>query len=318
MSSAMRILFVKTSSLGDVIHHCPAITDARNNFPDAVIDWVVEESFAGIVRLHPAVRRAIPVAIRRWRTEFHRPSAWKEILRFHADLRRESYDVIVDSQGLLKSALITSLARGLSHGYDTSSAREPLASRFYDVLHAVERKMHAVDRNRALSSAALGATSMATCDYGIVAKNNLSIPWPVPFCVLLSMTSRADKLWPEQNWAELAKVLSALGLASVFPWGSAIERARSERIVGFAGSGVVPRAMSLSEMASVMTQARAVVGVDTGLTHLAAALNTPAIGVYVGSDPLLTGLHGANVLNLGTPGVVPSVMEVVNGIKAFA
>ena len=319
LSSAMRILFVKTSSLGDVIHHCPAISDARRHFPTAVIDWVVEESFVDIIGLHSAVRRAIPVAIRRWRTQFLQRAVWTEMLSFHRALRAERYDLIVDTQGLLKSALITSVARGVTHGYDSASAREPLASRFYDIAHAVDRKMHAVDRNRKLTAAALGVQPGAACEYGLVAKHEFPVPWPAPFCVLLSMTSRSDKLWPEQHWADLARALAALGLESVLPWGSEIERMRCEQIVELAGSGVVPRAMSLGELASVMNQARAVIGVDTGLVHLAAALNMPAIGLYVGSDPDLTGLHGgAGVVNLGGPGRMPSVRDVVDAAKVFA
>jgi heptosyltransferase I len=315
----MRILFVKTSSLGDVIHNCPAASDARRRFPDAVIDWVVEESFAGIVAMHPAVRRAIPVAIRRWRKNMLHASTWREAQAFRRALREERYDVVIDTQGLVKSALIAAAARGVKHGFDPASAREPIASRFYDVGHAVPREMHAVERNRLLTSSALGITPSGACDYGLVSPGSSPIPMQKPFCVLLSMTSRADKLWPEEHWAALVRAIAARGWESVLPWGSPAEQARCGRIAAAAGAGIVPRAMSLSELARLMKDAKAAIGVDTGLAHLAVALGVPAIGLYCGSEPALTGLHGsARAVNLGGPGRVPSARDVLNALETMA
>ena len=314
----MRILFVKTSSLGDVIHHCPAVTDVRRCFPDALIDWVVEETFAGIVAMHPAVRRAIPVAVRRWRRGTFRPSVWKEASAFRHLLGGESYDFVIDSQGLLKSALIAMAANGERHGFDAESAREPIASRFYDVRHWVSRNIHAVERNRALTAISLGIHPTGDCDYGLTAQPEPQDSMPTPVCMLLSMTSRAEKLWPEQCWGDLVKALAARGCGSVFPWGNEAERARCKRIVDLAGSGLVLPALSLGEIASKMRLARSVVGVDTGLTHLAAALKVPSIGLYVCSDPILTGLHGTGRLaNLGGVGQMPSAEDVVYALKAI-
>lgn len=315
----MRILFVKTSSLGDVIHHCPAVSDVRQRFPQAVIDWVVEAPFAGIVGLHSAVRRIIPVAVRRWRSRLLLPSVWREILAFRRALRAETYDLVIDSQGLLKSALICSGALGLKHGFDAGSAREPLASLSYDACHAVPRALHAVVRNRALTAAALGITPGLRCDYGLAPHAGTPIPLRAPICVLLSMTSRADKLWPEERWVALAQMLAARGLECVLPWGSDAEHARCRRIVERAGNGRVPRALSLGELASMMAHAQAVIGVDTGLAHLAAALGVPAIGLYCGTDPALTGLYGGSkIANLGGPGRPPSPQEVILTMEALA
>ncbi len=315
----MRILFVKTSSLGDVLHHCPAVSDARYRFPEAAIDWVVEESFAGIAEMHPAVRRVVPVAIRRWRRRIASPSAWMELREFRRALRSESYDCVIDTQGLLKSALIASQARGTTHGFDASSAREPLASRFYDFSHRILREMHAVERNRTLTAMALGIEQASICDYGLRAPHGVPVPVPSRYCVMLSMTSRADKLWPEPHWVELTRVLSAAGLVSVYPWGNASEQARCRRIVEAAGSGVVPRAMSLGELASVISASQVVIGVDTGLSHLAAALRVPVVGLYCGSEPRLTGLYGSGKFrNLGRPGETPSVGDAASAIEAFA
>lgn len=314
----MRILFIKTSSLGDVIHHCPSVTDVQRSFPGSTIDWVVEEAFTEIVGLHPSIRRAIPVAVRRWRHGAFRSSVWKEILEFRRLLRAEQYDFVIDTQGLLKSALIAISARGITHGFDIKSVREPIASPFYDVSHSVRRDMHAVDRNRALTAKTLEIDPTGNCDYGLMPERVAPITLAMPFFVLLSMTSRSEKLWPEQYWADLAKELAVCGFESVLPWGNEAERTRCQRIVELAGSGVVPRALSLRELACLMTRARGVVGVDTGLAHLAAALNVPAIGLYLRTDPRLTGLHGTGkVANLGGLEQLPSVGDALKAVEAM-
>lgn len=314
----MRILFVKTSSLGDVIHHCPAVSDVRRRFPEAKIDWVVEEAFAEIPRLHPAIRRTIPVAVRRWRGRVLAPAVWSEILTFLRTLRAEPYDFVIDTQGLLKSALIVSRARGVKHGYDAESAREPLASRFYDAVHKVPRDLHAVTRNRALTGEVISSKPGDACDYGLQAAKRHAAPESRPYCVLLTMSSRANKLWPEQHWAELAAALAGRGLRSILPWGTELERARCHRIVALANSGEVAERMRLGDLADVMAQARMVVGIDTGLAHLAAALKVPVVGIYVQTDPHLTGLFGdGTVINLGGPGHAPSVRDVLESAKAL-
>lgn len=268
--------------------------------------------------MHPAVRHAIPVAVRRWRSSFFRASTWREVLAFRRALREEEYDLVVDSQGLVKSALVAVAARGVRHGFDSASAREPLASRFYDVRHSVPRDMHAVERNRVLAAAALGVAHAEGCDYGLVPRASNPIPMQKPFCVLLSMTSRPDKLWPEEYWVALIRSLAARGCESLLPWGSAVEYARCSRIVAAAGAGMVPQAMSLGEIAGLMKDAKAVIGVDTGLAHLAAALGVPAIGLYCASEPALTGLHGsAKVANLGGPGRVPSAQAALAALEAM-
>lgn len=322
----MRILFVKTSSLGDVIHNCPAVSDVRRHFPGASIDWVVEEQFAPVAALHSAVARVVPVAVRRWRSRLLQPAAWREFLAFRRDLRAETYDLVIDTQGLLKSAVISRGARGVRHGYDAESARESLASRFYDVRHAVRRDLHAVERNRKLSAMAAGFAPGGECDYALVAPRGVPVmPSELPtdrflpdksYCVLLSMTSRTDKLWPEEYWADLVQLLSARGMQCLLPWGSAAEHARCLRIAAHGGGGIVPRALSLAELASVLARAQAVFGVDTGLAHLAAALGVRAIGLYRSTDPALTGLlAGDNAVNLGGPGRMPLPAEAVAAME---
>jgi len=302
------ILFVKTSSLGDVVHNCPAVSDAARAAPDAAIDWIVEEPFAGIARMHRAVRRVIPVAMRRWRAALWMPSVWSEMRAWRRALRAERYAAVLDTQSLLKSALIAALASGPRHGMDRASAREPLAARFYDVRHAVPRELHAVERNRRLSGASLGYSVETPVDYGLrapAAEKSGQV-------VLLTMTSRADKLWPEARWIELARALRA---PAVLPWGSGAERARAERIASAVG-GSVPERMSLEELARLFVNAQSVVGLDTGLTHLAAALGAPTVGIYCGSDPALTGIYGApRARNVGAAGRAPAADEVLQALR---
>ncbi|MGQ0512611.1 MAG: lipopolysaccharide heptosyltransferase I [Betaproteobacteria bacterium] len=316
-----RILFVKTSSLGDVVHNCPAVSDVARHFPDAVIDWVVEEPFAGVARLHPAVGEVIPVAIRRWRGELVLASTWTELAAFRRRLRATPYDHVIDSQGLVKSALVTWIARGLRHGFDRASAREPFAARFYDRQHAVDPALHAVERNRKLAAAALGYLAGGACDYGLVPGvpvAGAALEMPQPYAILLTMTSRDDKLWPEEHWRSLGSVLAAKGVHCVLPWGSEEERHRCARIATAIPRALVPRRMSLPELARLSQGAAFVAGVDTGLAHLAAALGRPTLGIYCGSDPGLTGLHaGSSAKSIGAAGTPPRPEEALAALAAL-
>jgi heptosyltransferase-1 len=294
-----------------VVHHCPAVSDAARAFPDAAIDWVVEEAFAPIAAMHPAVRRVIPVAVRRWRRSWWRPAVWSEIGAFRRALRAERYDAVIDAQSLVKSALISRWADGTRHGMDRASAREPLAARFYDMQHRVARGAHAVERNRQLTAAALGFTLPAGIDYGLRAApagNEAAAS-----TVFLTMTSRTDKLWPEERWIELGR---ALARPLVLPWGSDAERERAVRIAHALPGATVPERMSLDRLARLFSAAEAVVGLDTGLTHLAAALGARTVGIYCGSDPRLTGLYGApRARNAGALGEMPGVSRVLELLR---
>jgi heptosyltransferase-1 len=303
-----RILFVKTSSLGDVVHNCPAVSDAARALPGVEIDWVVEEPFAQVAKMHPAVRRVITVAVRRWRSALWNPAVWREMRDVRRAIAAERYAAVIDTQSLLKSALIASWASGPKHGLDGASAREPLAARFYDHRHAVTRDLHAVERNRRLTAAALGRAVPATLDYGLKTDASDSGAW-----VFLTMTSRDDKLWPEERWIELGRALRG---KVVLPWGSEAERLRAERIAAALPDGLVLPRQTIHGLASLFSSARGVVGVDTGLTHLAAAVGARTVGIYCGSDPALTGIYGApRSTNLGSLGNPPNVAEVLKALS---
>ena len=314
----MRILLVKTSSLGDVIHNLPVASDIQRQLPAAEIDWVVEEGFAEIPRLHPAIHRVLPVAVRRWRKSLFSSATWHEIGAFRRTVCRPAtsdfYDAVVDTQGLVKSALLASQARGVKFGYAADSAREPVAARFYDRKFSISKSLHAVERNRSLAAAALGYTlDDLPLDYGIAAPA-LQADW-LPkgeYAILLTATSRADKEWPEDDWHALGAALIATGLRCILPGGSAPERTRAARLTQSLGRAIAAPAMNLADLAGLLSGASIVIGVDTGLVHLAAALRRPTLALYCASDPALTGVLGmAPHVNLGGAGAPPAASAVV-------
>ncbi|MDR2786772.1 MAG: lipopolysaccharide heptosyltransferase I [Candidatus Accumulibacter sp.] len=312
----MRILLVKTSSLGDVIHNLPVASDLKRQFPDAVIDWCVEDTFADIPRLHSAVARVIPVSIRGWRKALFRGATWREIGAFRQEIAGGNYTAVLDTQGLIKSGVIAFFAKGPCHGYAAEVAREPLASWFYDKTFVIPPNAHAVERNRWLSAAAFDYPVNLPLDYGIMAPDP-GFPW-LPEgrrAVLITATSRDDKLWSEDHWIAAARYLVERGRRPVLPSGNAVERQRAGRIAAAVAGSLVAPPLSLRELAALIGHAELAVGVDTGLIHLAAALGVPTIALYVASDPALTGVYGTrDFRNLGGPGHAPTVGEVIAAI----
>ena len=350
-----KILLIKTSSMGDVIHNLPVASDIRRAFPQAGIHWVVEENFAAIAALHPAVKQLIPVAIRRWRGSWFSSAVRAEKRLFKERLQQEEYDAVLDTQGLLKSALIARHAKGRRCGYAWGSAREPLAGLFYQDRQTVDTSLHAVERNRLLAAKCLGYELTEATDYGIRAPE-IGLSWPsgtspplplmepltnrlggqttpakslvisnsLPqageraYAVLLHATSRADKLWAEANWVDLGRQLNQAGIVCVLPWGSDKEKIRSERLANNIPGAVVPPRLSLDQAAALLAGAWVAAGVDTGLSHFAAALRVPVVGIYCATDPGLTGIYpasGAKAVNLGGTGRPPSVVQVLAAIE---
>ena len=308
----MRILLIKTSSLGDVVHNLPVVADIHRHIKNATIDWVVEENFAEIPRLHAGVNRVIPVALRRWRKQFLSGAAREQWRAFKRELRQYDYDAIIDTQGLLKSALIARTAKGIRFGYDSASAREPLASFSYQRKFTVAKAPHAVERNRQLVAQALGYELDQAPSYGLhglEAAPNMALK--APYVVCLHATSRDDKRWPEENWLALGKWLGGKNIRCVFPGGSERERERGARLASGLPCAQALAPCGLREMAVHLSNAVAVIGVDTGLTHLACALDKPTIALYCATHPGLTGVYGsALAVNLGSIGASPGVDEV--------
>ena len=310
------ILFIKTSSLGDVIHHMPALTEARRRRPDARFFWVVEEAFAPLVRLHPAVSGVIPVASRRWRGRLLAPSTWREIASFSRAVRARAYDVVVDTQGLVRSALIARLARGRRHGYDADSVRERAAAWFYDERHGVARDLHAIARNRTLTGRALGYAPAGAVDFGLTTAEHAN--GRPPYAVLLHATARPEKAWPEASWIALGRALAARGGTLLLPWGTQAEQTRSRRIAAALANAEVPDRQPLDRMARLIAGAAFVVGVDTGLLHLAAAFGVPLAAIFVGSEPGLTGPMGQGPIAIvGGKRRPPSVADVLAALETL-
>lgn len=312
----LRILVVKTTSMGDVVHTLPAITDIARAHPGAVIDWLVEAPFAAIAALHPAVRRVLPIAWRKWRKSLRNPATRAAIRQLRADLQAETYDLVIDFQGLLKSVLWAVQANGPRAGYDRKSIREPLAALFYQRRAAVSRSLHAVDRSRRLAAAHLAyALPSGAPDFGLRAPTPTWQP-PSPHAVLIPCASRPEKLWPEADWQAVLAQVQAQGWTPVILWGSPQEQALAQRIAGDSGA-VVPPFLSVGDSAAVLAGARLVVGLDTGFTHLAAAFARPTVGIYCDHEPGLAGVTGAGfVRSLGGKGQVPSRADVLAAFRS--
>ncbi|MBF8780686.1 lipopolysaccharide heptosyltransferase I [Pseudomonas fulva] len=296
----MRVLIIKTSSLGDVIHTLPALTDAAHALPGIRFDWVVEEGFAEIPAWHPAVDRVIPVNIRRWRK--HPWQAWRsgEWQRFKKRLREVDYDLVIDAQGLLKSAWLTRYVKAPVAGLDRYSAREGWASRFYDRRLSVALGQHAVERVRQLFAMALAYDLPEGLGRYGLDLGRLQLAPTAPYVVLLHGTTWATKHWPEVYWRALAERLARMGLQVCLPWGSPAEQARAERIAqGLKHCQVLPK-LNLAGVARVLAGAKACVAVDTGLGHLAAALDVPTLSLFGPTNPGLTGAYGRAQVHLAS------------------
>ena len=303
----MRVLIVKVSSLGDIIHTLPAVTDARRARPDIIFDWVVEENFVEVPSWHPAVDRVIPVAFRRWRKTPLRSLGGIEFKKFKDEIKHEHYDRVIDAQGLIKSGVISRMSRGLTIGLSDSTVREPLATLFYNKVYSVPKTEHAVDRVRQLFARALQYEyNPRTIDYGVSFEaiaartahgGTVAQQAGAKQVVFLHGTTWATKHWPVDYWCALARQAADVGFEVLLPWGDEAERLRAENIASATGATVLPK-LTLSGLAAELANASGVVAVDTGLGHLAAALARPTLSIYGPTDPGLSGTYGVTQKHL--------------------
>lgn len=295
----MRVLIVKTSSMGDVIHTLPALTDAGKALPGITFDWLVEENFVEIPRWHPLVKEIIPLALRRWKKRWHTKQTWIEARHVREQLKKNQYDLIIDAQGLLKSAVLTCFVKGIVCGGDWQSAREPLASLFYQRKCSVDFNQHAVTRMRSLFAKALEySLPDSVPDYGVDRTSFCDVLVSQPYLVFLHGTTWATKHWPEEYWIQLAKLATVKNFQVKLPWGNESEKARAHRIAAVSKNIEVLPKLTLAEMAAVLATAQAIVAVDTGLGHLAAVLSVPTVSLYGPTNAVLTGAMGKNQLHL--------------------
>ena len=312
----MQILIVKTTSMGDVVHALPALSDIVQHLPEARVDWMVERSFQDIPSLHPAVQRVLPLQWRRWRKSLWRGATWREMADFRRSLRSQRYDLVVDMQGLVKSALWAAQAIGPRAGYDRHSAWEPLACLSYQRHAAVSPALHAIERCRRLAAAHLGYAMPSTPP-----RFNLRAPEPGwqpqagRYAVLNPNASVATKLWPQDHWIGLARWLRQQGLGVVVRWGSPAEQARAQQIAA-AADAEVPPFLSIRDAIGVLGRAELVVGLDTGFSHLAAALGVATIGLYRDHDPAQVGITGDGYhRSLGGIGMTPALADVIAAVE---
>ncbi len=295
----MRVLLIKTSSLGDIIHTFPALSDARKQLPEIEFDWVVEEAFAELPHWHPAVRRVIPIAWRRWRKTLWRAQTWQQMKQFRRQLLAREYDAVIDAQGLLKSALISRLLDNKRYGLDKDSAREAWASYCYDHPIAVARGQHAVLRLRQLFARIFHYAVDEPLNYGIsqfftrqsairtVEKARLGV-------LFFHATTWQSKHWPLLYWQQLAALITANGYQVWLPWGNAGEYQNAQFIANRQPQVIVLPRQSLTQLAQKIAQSSACVAVDTGLAQLAAALGKPQLSLFGATRPVLTRPYGAS------------------------
>ncbi len=329
-----KILLVKLSSLGDVLHNLPIVWDIRNRLPNAQIDWVVEEAYVHL--LTPllskdgfrGIDRIIPFGLRRWKKSFLSKKSWSEFFAFKKDLQAVSYDVIIETQGLLKSALVCALAKKGSDAVVSGIANatqfsgyEPVARLFYNQSVHVPWQCHAVDRSRHIACSAL--------NWPLIGRNELTQFYPSaylekisaqafpelkqPYILFFHSTAREAKRWDNANWIELGKILAGLGYQIVLPWGSKSEKDVSEELASQIPGSIVPNAFSIQEAFSVIAHAALIVGVDTGLTHLAAVMDKPTVELYCDSPRWKTeGYWSDKIRNIGDMYQPPTSIEALS------
>lgn len=316
----MKILLVRVSSLGDVLHNLPIVADLLRRHPGATIDWVVEEGYVSLVRLNPHVRKVIPWALRRWRKSLGKSGTRAEIRAFLRTLREEEYDYVFDTQGLLKTGIIMGAARvrkggkkvGLANGSE-GSGYEGVSRIFHTDSIPLSPRTHAVARGRLVAGAALDYPVDTAPDFGLPAPDASQRPAFLPaedYAVFFHGTARAAKKWADANWIALGKALAPMPV--LLPWGSEAERRDAEALAaGIPNARVLPR-LSMMDAVTLAQHARLAVGVDTGLTHIAAAFVRPTIEIYCDSPKWKTeGNWSERIVNLGELGAPPSSDEVV-------
>lgn len=320
----LNILLVRVSSLGDVLHNLPIVADIARHYPDANIDWVVEEGYVSLVRLNPRVRTIIPFALRRWRKSLGDKATRAEIGHFFRTLRGREYDYVFDTQGLLKTGVIMGAARGkhkigLANGSE-GSGYEGISRFFHTRSIPLDPRTHAVARGRLVAAAALGYAADTPADFGLppVSASDPRPEWmpAEPYAVYFHGTARDAKKWSPQNWIELGKQLAPMAI--LLPWGSPKEKAEAEVLAaGLPNARVLPK-LSMADAVLLARHAALAVGVDTGLTHIAAAFTTPTVEIYADSPRWKTeGNWSPKIINLGDRGAPPAVSEVLAAARSL-
>jgi heptosyltransferase-1 len=323
----LNILLVRVSSLGDVLHNLPMVDDILRHHPDAKIDWVVEEGYVSLVRLNPHVRRVIPFALRRWRRGLFDPAIRAEVRAFFRTLREEPYDFVFDTQGLVKTGIIMGAARtrpggrkvGMANGTE-GSGYEAVSRIFHTDSVKVARRAHAVARGREVAASALGYAIDSPPDFGLPPPSSVSArPAFMPatdYAVFFHGTARTAKKWDAANWIATGRALAPMPV--LLPWGSEAEKREAEQLAASLPNARVLPKLSMMDAVELARDAALAIGVDTGLTHIAAAFVRPTVEIYCDSPRWKTeGNWSPRIVNLGDTGTPPSADEVVAAARAL-
>ena len=325
----LKILIVRVSSLGDVVHNMPMVADLHRNFPAAQIDWVVEEAYGPLVRLNRGVRRVIPFALRRWRRSLGSAATRAELAAFRRALREVAYDLVFDTQGLFKTSVVMRMARlapggrriGLANATQ-GSGYEPVSRIFHTQSIPVGLHTHAVQRARTVAAVALGyeIDSPAAFCMNPAPVSSTAASWlpQSAYAVLFHGTARAGKLWSPAHWIVIGQRLAARGMPVLLPWGSAAEKLAAQHLAQqIPGAQVLPH-LPMMDAVLLAQRAALVVGVDSGLTHIAAAFERPTVEIYCDSPRWKTeGNWSPRIVNLGDTGMPPSVADVAAAIDGL-
>ena len=311
----LNILIVKTSSMGDVVHALPVLADIRKNIRGVRIDWLVEEPFADIVRHTPLVDETIICNVRKWRRSIFSKQTREEIQALKKRLQEKKYDRVIDLQGLIKSAAVGKLAKSPIAGYDRASIKEPVASWMYDKTYPVSKKLSAVERCRQLTAQALDYVLPDTAPVFDFLFSSEKVENKQ--AIFFVNTSRKTKLWPENYWIELGRLLTDEGWKVFFAWASPEEKERVEKIKNAIGQDAFVLArMKIGELMKFTATCELVVGVDTGMTHLGSAMGLPTVGIFRDYPIELVPLMGeGKKCALGGVDACPEVKEVYDAVK---
>jgi heptosyltransferase-1 len=323
----LNILIVRVSSLGDVVHNMPMVADILRHYPEAKIDWVVEEAYTGLVWLNAGVRSVIPFAMRRWRKSLLSAQTRDEMRAFHAALRSEQYDLVFDTQGLLKTGIVMRMARlapggrrvGLANATD-GSGYESISRIFHGMSVPIPLRTHAVRRARLVAAAALNYAIEEPADFMLRRPDATNAAWmpTAPYAVFFHGSARVAKQWDDAAWIKLAQPIVARGLTILLPWGNESERQTAHRLAATMQTARVLPQLSIMEAVVLVQRAALVVGVDSGLTHIAAAFCRPTVELYCDSPRWKTeGNWSQNIINLGDAGQPPAVVEVERAVSVL-
>lgn len=283
----MKILLIKLSSLGDIIHTLPAISDIKKNLPNVEITWAIEPNFAEVAAWHPAVSKIIHIPLRQIKKRPWSLSNIKKLYLIIRKIRATQYDLVIDAQGLLKSAFIAKIAKANTAGFCHNSAREAISAKLYKTKITVDNKLHAIERTRILCSKILRYPTNGQCNYGL--KNHAV---RTKYIMIFHSTTWENKHYPEYNWQQLIKIINQAGYSVYLPALGTTEISRATRLISNSCNNKILANHSLSEIKNIISKASAAVGLDTGLSHLAAATATPCVAIYGPTDPILAGNRG--------------------------